>query len=85
MKLILFFLLLISSSLQIDESKALIIYFSRAGENYSVGTVDKGNPEFLRKQHKHDIMKPKEFRSKHKVLNEITLAQIPASSQDKFA
>ena len=46
---------------------------------------DKGNPEFLGKQHKHDIMKPKEFRSKHKVLNEITLAQIPASSQDKFA
>ena len=46
---------------------------------------DKGNPEFLGKQHKHDIMKPKEFRSKHKVLNEITLAQIPASTQDKFA
>ena len=47
MKLILFFLLLISSSLQIDESKALIIYFSRAGENYSVGTVDKGNTEII--------------------------------------
>ena len=47
MELILFLLLLISSSLQIDESKALIIYFSRAGENYSVGTVDKGNTEII--------------------------------------
>ena len=47
MLFILYLFLLISSSLQIDESKALIIYFSRAGENYSVGTVDKGNTELI--------------------------------------
>ena len=47
MILILYLFLLISSSLQIDESKALIIYFSRAGENYSVGTVEKGNTELI--------------------------------------
>lgn len=28
-------------------SKSLIIYFSRAGENYSVGVVDKGNTEIV--------------------------------------
>ena len=47
MLFILYLFLLISSSLQIDESKALIIYFTRAGENYSVGTVDKGNTELI--------------------------------------
>ena len=35
--------LLIFPSLQIDQSKAIIIYFSRAGENYDVGIVDEGN------------------------------------------
>ena len=44
---ILYFLLFIIPSNQIDESKSLIIYFSRAGENYSVGKVDKGNTEVI--------------------------------------
>ena len=44
---ILYFLLFIIPSNQIDESKSLIIYFSRAGENYSVGKVDKGNTEMI--------------------------------------
>jgi len=44
---ILYFLLFIFPSNQIDESKSLIIYFSRAGENYSVGKVDKGNTEMI--------------------------------------
>ena len=28
-------------------SKSLIIYFSRADENYSVGYIDKGNTEYV--------------------------------------
>ena len=40
-------MLLIFSSNQIDESKTLIIFFSRAGENYNVGIVDKGNTEMI--------------------------------------
>ena len=47
MLFILYFLLFIFPSNQIDESKSLIIYFSRAGENYSVGKVDKGNTEMI--------------------------------------
>jgi flavodoxin len=44
---ILYFVLLIFPSNQIYESKALIIFFSRAGENYNVGIVDKGNTEMI--------------------------------------
>ena len=40
-------LLLFLPSLQIDQSKTIIIYFSRAGENYAVGTVNKGNTELI--------------------------------------
>ncbi len=29
------------------EKKSLVIYFSRAGENYAVGYVDKGNTKYL--------------------------------------
>jgi flavodoxin len=47
MQFILYFVLLIFPSNQIDESKALIIFFSRAGENYNVGVVDKGNTEMI--------------------------------------
>ena len=43
----LYILLLISFSYEIDESKTLIIYFSRAGENYSVGKVERGNTEMI--------------------------------------
>ena len=39
--------LLIFPSLQIDQSKAIIIYFSRAGENYDVGIVDEGNTKMI--------------------------------------
>ena len=28
-------------------SKSLIIYFSRTGENYNVGYIDKGNTEIV--------------------------------------
>lgn len=31
-------------------SKALVVYFSRAGENYNVGTVEVGNTELLAKE-----------------------------------
>ena len=40
-------LLLIIPSLQFDKSRSIIIYFSRAGENYNVGKVDKGNTEMI--------------------------------------
>ena len=43
----LFISLLIFPSFQIDQSKAIIIYFSRAGYNYNVGKVDKGNTEMI--------------------------------------
>ena len=43
----LYIFLLISFTYEIDESKTLIIYFSRAGENYSVGTVERGNTELI--------------------------------------
>jgi flavodoxin len=39
--------LLIFPSLQIDQSKTIIIYFSRAGENYDVGKVDEGNTKMI--------------------------------------
>ena len=39
--------LLIFPSLQIDQSKTIIIYFSRAGENYSVGKVEDGNTKMI--------------------------------------
>ena len=39
--------LLIFQSLQIDQSKAIIIYFSRAGENYDVGVVSEGNTKMI--------------------------------------
>lgn len=31
----------------IDDMKSIVIYFSRAGENYAVGTIEKGNTEVL--------------------------------------
>ena len=31
----------------IKDKKSLIIYFSRADENYAVGYVDKGNTEYV--------------------------------------
>ena len=43
----LFISLLIFPSLQIDQSKTIIIYFSRAGYNYNVEKVDKGNTEMI--------------------------------------
>jgi len=45
--LYLFLLFLFNPSLQIDQSKTIIIFFSRAGENYEVGTVDVGNTEMV--------------------------------------
>ena len=42
-----FLLLLFIPSLQIDQSKTIIIFFSRAGENYDVGVVDVGNTEMI--------------------------------------
>ena len=47
MLVLLYFSLLIFPSFQIDQSKAIIIFFSRAGENYEVGTVDVGNTEMI--------------------------------------
>lgn len=45
-KVILIILLLITCN-QLDKSKTLIIYFSRAGENMNVGKIDKGNTEIM--------------------------------------
>ena len=47
MLVLLYFSLLFFPSYQIDQSKAIIIFFSRAGENYEVGTVDVGNTEMI--------------------------------------
>jgi flavodoxin len=47
MLLLLYFSLLFFPSYQIDQSKAIIIFFSRAGENYNVGTVDVGITEMI--------------------------------------
>ena len=47
MLFIIYFFLFLFPTNQIDESKTLIIYFSRAGENYDVGKVDKGNTELI--------------------------------------
>ena len=44
---LLFIIILIFPSLQIDRSKTIIIYFSRPGENYNVGKVEKGNTEMI--------------------------------------
>ena len=47
MLLLFYFSLILFPSYQIDQSKAIIIFFSRAGENYSVGRVEKGNTEMI--------------------------------------
>ena len=47
MLVLLYFSSLFFPSYQIDQSKAIIIFFSRAGENYNVGTVDVGNTEMI--------------------------------------
>ena len=44
---LLFFLLLLFPSLQIEPDKVLVIFFSRAGFNYYVGNVTKGNTEVM--------------------------------------
>ena len=38
---------LITFSLQTEISKILILFFSRPGENYSVGKVEIGNTELI--------------------------------------
>ena len=46
MKYYIFFVLLLTESLiNSQTNKILVLYFSRAGENYYVGTVEKGNTE----------------------------------------
>ena len=32
---------------ELKNKKSLVIYFSRADENYAVGYVDKGNTEYI--------------------------------------
>ena len=32
---------------EFKDKKSLVIYFSRADENYSVGYIDKGNTEYI--------------------------------------
>ena len=54
MLVLLYFSLLFFPSYQIDQSKAIIIFFSRAGENYNVGTVDVGNTEMIVNYLKHE-------------------------------
>lgn len=50
-RIILFAVLLLSTVISITafgaEKKALVVYFSRAGENYNVGTVLKGSTEIV--------------------------------------
>ena len=47
MLVLLYFSLIFFLFYQIDQSKAIIIFFSRTGENYEVGTVDVGNTEMI--------------------------------------
>ena len=47
MLLLLYFSLLIFPLYTIDQSKAMIIYFFRAGENYNVGKVNEENTEMI--------------------------------------
>ena len=44
---LLFFLLLLFPSLQIEPDKVLVLFFSRAGFNYYVGNVTNGNTEVM--------------------------------------
>ena len=44
---LLFLIFLIYPTFQKEESKTIIIFFSRPGENYGVGTVDIGNTEMI--------------------------------------
>ena len=44
---LLYLSLLLIPSFQIDQSKTIIIFFSRAGENYNVGNVEIGNTEMI--------------------------------------
>lgn len=49
-RIILFAVLLLSTVISIaafGAKKALVVYFSRAGENYNVGTVSKGSTEIV--------------------------------------
>lgn len=50
-RVILFAVLLLSIIISVTafgaEKKALVVYFSRAGENYNVGTVSKGSTEIV--------------------------------------
>ena len=50
-RIILFAVLLLSIIISVTafgaEKKALVVYFSRAGENYNVGTVSKGSTEIV--------------------------------------
>ncbi len=32
---------------ELKNKKSLVIYFSRADENYAVGYIDKGNTEYI--------------------------------------
>ena len=47
MLLLLYFLLLIIQSYQLEPSKVIIIYFSRPGENHDVGIVEIGNTKMM--------------------------------------
>lgn len=38
---------LFSNKESVKEKKSIVIYFSRADENYAVGYVDKGNTEIV--------------------------------------
>ena len=44
---LLYLSLLLIPSFQIDQSKTIIIFFSRTGENYNVGNVEIGNTEMI--------------------------------------
>ena len=51
---------------KVDYNKAIVIYFSRAGENYSVGTVDVGNTEMMA-SYIIDYLKADSFKIEPKV------------------
>lgn len=64
-RIILFVVLFLSIIISVTafgaEKKALVVYFSRAGENYNVGTVSKGSTEIvaemIAKETKADLFK----------------------------
>lgn len=58
-----------------EDKKSLIIYFSRAGENYSVGNIAKGNTEVIAEYIK-DLTNADMFKVEGKNLTQQTIKYV---------